>query len=155
MKRKMTRIAAVDVVLAVLLASWTPLYGAISWSGDIDPATDPTTWPSGTNPYIGNTGVGSLGLTEGSTLTCAFAYVGWAAGSNGTLTIDGEDSKFTTNYVLQVGSYGRGEMAVTDQAELYTQMGGRVGHAVGSYGKVTIDGVGSLWDGSRLSGGWA
>ncbi|WP_168205985.1 S-layer family protein [Geobacter sp. FeAm09] len=142
--------AAMLPVAAVALFFAPTAWAGVTSSGDISPATDPSTWTSSTAAYIGyNTGDGSLGIDGGSTVTDSTARLGYAAGKTGTATVDGSGSKWTNSSGLTLGYYGTGTLTITNGASV---TGGSSGFSLGLYagsnGSVTVNGTGSTWSSS-------
>ena len=93
------------LVCAALLFLTTPIIAEITWTGDLDPS-DPTTWTSNTEAYIGKTSSGTMGITNGSTVSSGRGYIGNDTGITGEVTVDGMDSLWTVSETLFVGGYG-------------------------------------------------
>ena len=85
------------------------------YSGDISPATDPTTWTSSTAVYVGNTaGNGNLTIGGGSVLNTSIGYLGQASGLTGTATVTGSGSQWNNWSWMVVGNYGAGTLSITN-----------------------------------------
>ncbi|HWL53708.1 MAG TPA: hypothetical protein VNQ90_14820 [Chthoniobacteraceae bacterium] len=65
------------------------------------------------------------------------------AGSNGKVTVTGQNSSWTASS-LYVGQIGKGELEVTNGATVQSSWS-FIGSDVGSSGKVRVDGTGSAW----------
>jgi T5SS/PEP-CTERM-associated repeat protein len=52
---------------------------------------------------VGGYGKGTLTITNGGTVTAAFAGIAESAGSNGAITVDGTNSQWTLSGELDVG----------------------------------------------------
>lgn len=138
----MGKVLTAAALFAITLTSMA--YGDIVVTGDIDPA-DPATWAADTSVYIGNTGVGTLDITNNSDVTCGFFGLGYQTGSSGEVTVDGAGSTVTTTTgIFCVGVYGNGTMNITNGAEVNSGYGS-LGWFEGSLGEVLVDGVGSKW----------
>ena len=59
-------------------------HAQVSWTGDLDP-TDPTTWTTSANGYVGKTGTGTLDIMSGGTVETDTAFLGYETGSAGTV----------------------------------------------------------------------
>lgn len=163
------------IAVAALAASRTPAGAQAFWTGTVDQnwfnagnwdtnavpnaATDATVPHGPSNqPLVNggiaktkalvvgsNTGLATLGIINGGTLTSIGATLGVAATSHGIATIAGAGSSWTDTINLQVGLSGSGEVKLgtggllkTDSAEL--------GVNAGSSGIVTLDGTGTVWN---------
>lgn len=148
-----------------LLAAMLPVFTAallcapaaranVTYSGDISPTTDPATWTggaSGTTAYIGyTTGDGTLTLDNGSALSSYTGYLGYAAGTQGSVTVDGTGTQWTHGTGnLTLGNYGTGTLIIKNGGTVsvagtplnpaFTYLG----YTTGSMGSVTVDGAGS------------
>ncbi|MCP3473905.1 autotransporter domain-containing protein [Bradyrhizobium sp. CCGUVB1N3] len=104
-----------------------------------------STWTSsGALLVIGNVGAGTLNITNGGTVSSMAGYLGYAAGSNGTATIDGAGSTWTSSGALQVGVNGTGTLTISNGGKVSNTMG-YLGANVGSLGTATISGAGATW----------
>ncbi|MGY4320350.1 autotransporter outer membrane beta-barrel domain-containing protein [Bradyrhizobium sp. JR3.5] len=103
--------------------------------------------------YVGYSGTGTLDIQNGGTVNTApgvtrgIAGIGYYAGSNGTVTIDGAGSSWTHGGVLDVGGGGTGTLTIQNGATA-SMLGSAVGFAAGSNGAVTVTGSGSSWSNS-------
>ncbi|WP_201415031.1 autotransporter domain-containing protein [Mesorhizobium sp. J8] len=61
---------------------------------------------------VGNSGAGSLTIQNGGAVSDTYAYVGYGAGSTGTVTVDGAGSTWTSLGILAVGALGSGTLTV-------------------------------------------
>jgi T5SS/PEP-CTERM-associated repeat protein/autotransporter-associated beta strand protein len=103
------------VVLMALALACTASRGhaAITWTGNVYPA-NPTTWASSTLGYVGQNSAGTLTVNGGSVLRCHIGYLGCNPGSNGTATVTGTGSMWTSDR-LNVGYYlGSGTLSVAE-----------------------------------------
>jgi T5SS/PEP-CTERM-associated repeat protein len=140
------------VVVAGLMVG-SAAQAALTFTGDISPATDPSTWvggdTGGSNSYIGNTGIGSITVNGGSSLLSRFSEVGTQATATGTATVTGSGSTWTLGMNMFVGYSGKGTLAITNggfvNSSTIGSTGGYIGYNAGSSGAVTVDGLGSTW----------
>ncbi|MGD0384421.1 MAG: PEP-CTERM sorting domain-containing protein [Thermoguttaceae bacterium] len=97
---------------------------------------------------IGYVGYGSLNITNGNKLNSScVSYIGYAGGSSGGVTVDGEDSTWISNGDLYVGCYGGGTLSITNGGT-FRNNNGCIGYGSGSTGSVTVDGNDSSWSNS-------
>jgi len=140
------------VVCLTLLCFTNPTYAEISTTGDVTP--DPTTTTSGDDLYVGNTGDGSLNITNDSDVVNNGGFIGYNFGSTGTVTVDGIGSTWTNSTAIFVGYEGSGALSITNGGAVSS---GRnvIGRYFGSTSEVTVDGISSTWTiGSLFVGGW-
>jgi len=95
---------------------------------------------------IGANGTGSLLVSNGGAISSGngAGFLGQAAGANGTLTIDGAGSSWTTPSSLFVGVGGAGTMTISNGGVVITN-DGTLGVAAGGTGVVTVTGANSTW----------
>ena len=118
-------------------------------ANDVNP-TDPDSWTSSTDAYIGNTSNGTLLVDGGSELLSNSAYLGCSSGSAGAVTVDGTDSTWTLSEYLYVGKKGTGTLEITNGGKVSSSSAWINGYAYTS--TVTVNGIGSSWvtEGVRL-----
>jgi len=98
---------------------------------------------------VGDSGTGTLNITNGGTVTNTDGLIGNIAGSNGTATVDGAVSTWTNSSSLFVGNIGAGTLAITNGGTV-TNTDGLIGSNAGSTGTATVDGAGSTWTNSSF-----
>ncbi len=98
-----------------------------------------STWTNG-NLYVGNSGNGTLNITNGGAVMNAstYAYIGYNSGSTGTVTVDGIASKWTSVSGLYVGNSGNGTLKVTDGGAVSVAGATYVGAGAGSSGAINF-----------------
>ncbi len=133
-------------VLSATLFLTGPLGAAIYSTGDVDPA-DPSTWDSGTDALIGETGTGSVTADGSSDLVSRYGYIGVRSGSTGEVTIDGNGSTWNNSGRLDVGYQGNGNLNITGGGAVSCR-DSYIGYKPGTTGEVTVDGAGSTWNNS-------
>ena len=96
--------------------------------------------------YVGLYGSGTLEITNGGEVDAngPEAVVGYVAGSDSLVTVDGAGSLFSVLDDLTIGNEGKGTLHVTNGGEV--EGGNRVfiGDSSSGVGSVTVDGVGSV-----------
>jgi T5SS/PEP-CTERM-associated repeat protein len=117
---------------------------AITWEGNVEPS-DPTNWDHFVDSYVGYTLNGSLTVNSGSQLRSRTGYIGYNNDVTGVVTVDGNDSTWSTFSNLAVGFYGIGTMNISGQGYVDTNHAGYIGWLAGSTGSVTVSGTGSTW----------
>ena len=98
--------------------------------------------------YVGYTGQGYLTVADGGYVNnSADAYVGYAAGSQGTAAVDGDGSYWYNSGDLYVGYLGTGVMTVSNGGQVSSSNGyiGYGGVDGAGQGMVDVNGPGSLW----------
>jgi T5SS/PEP-CTERM-associated repeat protein/autotransporter-associated beta strand protein len=99
---------------------------------------------------VGNSGEGTLEITNGGVVEAdSYAYIAYAVGSKGTVTVSGAGSIWDVKTTLDVGRLGEGTLNITSGGKVKT--GGSV--TIGSFfigtpsiGLVTVSGSGSALD---------
>jgi fibronectin-binding autotransporter adhesin len=129
------------------------LFGGLGGIHKTDLGTLILTSSAGLSPYGGGTTVdgGTLVLAQGANLSGAGnASIGDATGSNGTVQVQGGYNatiKRITEWDvanLIVGNAGTGELDLTGGGSMLSNGSSVIGNAVGSNGKVMVDGAGVL-----------
>ena len=64
------------------------------------------------NLIVGQSGVGTLAVQNGGTLTDFGGFVGDLSGSQGTVTVSGAGSTWTNTDTIQVGALGTGTLTI-------------------------------------------
>ena len=64
--------------------------------------------------FVGRTGTGALIVQPGGTLTVSNGFVGFIAGSNGTVTVTGAGSSWSIGAFVVVGGQGTGTLTILD-----------------------------------------
>jgi outer membrane autotransporter protein len=103
------------------------------------------------NLIVGQSGIGTLGVQNGGTVTDFGGFVGEFSGS-GTLTVSGAGSTWTNTGTIQVGVFGSGMLTIQDGGTVNSGGGGSIGLSPGSTGAVTVTGPGSTWNNSPGGG---
>ncbi len=99
-----------------------------------------TTWNATEGFTVGETGQGTVVVSDGATVTSGYLGVGYNSGSSGDLTIAGTGTGWTVSsgYSALIGGNGTGNLAVSDGATLTVQ--DWFGVADGANGSVTVSG---------------
>jgi outer membrane autotransporter protein len=105
------------------------------------------------NIIVGQSGVGTLAVQNGGTLTDFGGFVGDSPGSQGTATVSGASSTWTNTGTLQVGGLGTGTLTIENGGTVNSGGGGSIGLSAGSTGTVTVTGPGSIWNNNSPGGG--
>jgi len=94
--------------------------------------------------YLGYSGNGTLGITNGGAVANNNGWIGYAAGSTGTVTVSGSNSTWDSQGSLCVGCSGTGVLNIANGGTVGSSCA-YIGYANGSTGSATIDGSGSTW----------
>lgn len=104
---------------------------------------------------VGYRGNGTLLIQGGAEITSGRGEIGTLAGSNGNLTISGENTSWTINNgsprtvnMMVVGQGGTGTLRVETGALLHNESG-YIGFFNGSSGSATVTGADSVWTNTR------
>ncbi|CAN7385211.1 autotransporter domain-containing protein [Polaromonas sp. LjRoot131] len=119
------------------------------------PVPQASPWNIGGTLLVGNTGTGTLTVSNGGTVSNVIGYLGFDAGSTGNATVTGANSTWTNSGPLTVGNLGQGTLTVSGGGAV-SSSGGFVGRASGSTGNATVTGAGATWaNSSTLSVGFS
>ncbi len=103
-----------------------------------------STWTLASGLAVGNSGTGSLVISNGGAVTSTNVNIGDSFGSNGTATFSGTGSTWTYSNKFAVGNGGTGTLNVSGGVTL-SGVRGRVGDDLFSIGTATIQGPGTAW----------
>jgi T5SS/PEP-CTERM-associated repeat protein len=119
-------------------------------TGDVTVTGQDSTWTSTDKLIVGNSGKGTLSVTNKGQVSSAGGIIGALTGSEGTVTID--DATWTMTGSLDIGAAGQGNVTLSAGGQLITGTAvafGVVRIAVQDLGDitstVTVDGAGSKW----------
>ncbi|KPB02003.1 autotransporter domain-containing protein, partial [Ahrensia marina] len=90
---------------------------------------------------------GTLTIKNGGSVSNNEAGIGYAAGSEGEVSVTGAGSNWTNSGTLYVGLAGSGTVTIADGGSV-SNTAGTVGSASGAIGTVTVTGAGSSWSSS-------
>lgn len=121
---------------------------AVGSTGSVAITGTNSTWANAGAIMVGNSGTGTVTVSNGGILGSDGGTVGNFAGSSGSVTVTGANSVWHGGSGhVNLGEYGTGSMVVSN--------GGRVSNAnavlgqfAGSTGTATVDGAGSSWTNS-------
>ena len=96
---------------------------------------------------VGNTGNGTLGITDGAVVSNGLGYVGYDTAAVGLVTVTGAGSSWNNTSDLSVGTSGTGTLNITNGGAV-SSVAGIVGSTANGRGTVTVNGAGSTWTNS-------
>ncbi len=117
LRRILSRLPGSLACIALSVVATTLLFATAAradyvYSGDISPATDPSTWTTSTFVYVGNTvGNGSLTVEGGSVLNTSTGWLGMTSGLTGAVTVTGAGSQWNNSSWMVVGNNGAGTLS--------------------------------------------
>ncbi|WP_421917298.1 autotransporter outer membrane beta-barrel domain-containing protein [Mesorhizobium sp.] len=118
-----------------------------SGNGTVVVAGAGSTWTNSTALVVGGDlttgGTGALTIENGGTVSNGATAIGYAADSNGSVTVTGTGSFLYSTGNLQVGYLGRGTLTIANGGAV-TDLTANIGFATGT-GTVTVDGIHSSW----------
>jgi T5SS/PEP-CTERM-associated repeat protein len=123
---------------------------AITPTGDVSPS-DPSTWTSATNGFIGNTASGTVTIDGGSDLVSSVTNIAHASGTTGVVNVTGLGSTWIVSDSLVIGNSGSGTLSISGGGSVSSHSShinnnsSYIGKSLGSTGAVTVDGAGSSW----------
>lgn len=125
--------------LVPLLLAMNVQAGVIT-TGNINPATDPTTWTSTTNVRVGDTADGSITINAETDINSATSDIGYNSGVPGAVTVTDSGSTWSNSSELRIGRSGNGSLSILNGGAVSNQQGGTIGSLSESTGAVTVDG---------------
>lgn len=116
-------------------------------TGTVSVSGSHTAWNSATAIYAGDSGNGTLNITNGATVSDLIGTIGNEAGSKGNATVDGAGSNWTSYDYFYVGGYGTGNLTIQNGAAVNSAVS-----YVGQYGPgtATVTGAGTTWNAGYL-----
>ena len=138
---------SISALLACLSTAST--HAGIFASGDYNPSPYGS-WTTSTNIIIGQSGNGSLNVSNSSVLSIASANIGRDLSATGTVTLS-SGGTLNSSGTFNVGNVGIGTLNVQSASELYTTFSFIAANSSGpAYASTaTITGNGSLWNNSN------
>ncbi|MDQ7969489.1 MAG: autotransporter domain-containing protein [Oxalicibacterium faecigallinarum] len=108
----------------------------------------PSPWDTGLL-HVGVTGTGTLNIESGGVVASSGAFIGFEAGSNGTVTVTGADSTWNNTGDLWMGylNDSTGTLAISDGGTVTTAFDGSIGNLGNA--EVTVTGTDSTLTISR------
>lgn len=106
---------------------------------------DASNWDIWGALMIGQSGRGDVTVSNGSTVKVGNnVYLGWIAGGQGSLTLQGAGTTLTSTGFTVIGMNGKGSAVVADGATFTTKQG-ILAYEVGSRGELRVTGANSQW----------
>ncbi|MBN1911198.1 MAG: hypothetical protein JW818_15745 [Pirellulales bacterium] len=96
--------------------------------------------------YTGYEGNGSLAIRNGVEVSCRTTYLGYQAGSIGSMTVSGENSILNNDNGLYVGRAGLGSLAIQNGGTVNTKSACEIGYEEGATGVVHVSGANTTWN---------
>ncbi|MBM7060771.1 autotransporter outer membrane beta-barrel domain-containing protein [Pseudomonas sp. UL073] len=96
---------------------------------------------------VGQTGNGTLEITDGGVVSNTQGYVGYETAGTGTVSVNGPGSRWNNSSDLSVGTSGIGTLNITNSGSV-SDTAGMIGSTANGRGAVTVDGAGSAWTNS-------
>jgi T5SS/PEP-CTERM-associated repeat protein len=131
-------------IICTLLS--TPASAAVITTGDVTP--DPTTTTINDDLYVGDTADGTMTIDTASSVDIWEAYVGYATGVTGTITVDGPGSIWNNIFKMYLGFDGTGTLKIQNGGTVANDLYSYLGYNSGSSGTATVTGPGSNWTNS-------
>jgi len=105
---------------------------------------------------------GTVDIMSGGSVSDDIGYVGYNAGSSGTVTVSGSGSTWTNSagssvgdgVSLYIGNSGTGALLITNGGDVSATDGAILGNNAGSAGTVTVSGTRSTFTGDLTVGGF-
>ena len=96
------------------------------------------------NVTIGDSASGALEISNGGTISGREGRIGNIVGAQGTVTVNGLNSKWTNSSILDIGVFGTGTLNITSGGQV-SNTASTIGRFAGSMGTVTVTGANSKW----------
>ncbi|MBF8178880.1 autotransporter outer membrane beta-barrel domain-containing protein [Herminiimonas contaminans] len=128
---------------------------SVSSTGDLSslPPGGAQNWDVGGDLAVGDTGIGTLLIDAGGTVTNDWAYIGNTGTGNGTITVQGTDgmgnaSTWTSSGRVLVGvsASSIGALNILNGGVVRNSGSAVIGYDGGSTGTVLVSGAGSTWE---------
>ena len=101
-----------------------------------------TTWTMFDDLHVGESGSGSLAVTNGARVVSENGFIGKGQFGAGDVTVDGNESVWKNTVGMIVGEGGSGSLSITKGGRV-NSLGAIIGRNGSSTGAVTVDGLGS------------
>ncbi len=101
-----------------------------------------TTWTMFDDLHVGESGSGSLAITNGARVVSENGFIGKGQFGAGDVTVDGNESVWKNTVGMIVGDGGSGSLSITKGGRV-NSLGAIIGDNGSSTGAVTVDGLGS------------
>jgi len=118
--------------------------GAAGSNGSVTVTGSGSEFINNTSIVLGDSGNGSLTISDSGAVTSNGGSIGNNAGSNGTVTVTGNGSMWTNTDFLTVGNLGTGNFMIANSGTV-TSNSGLIAFGAGSIGTVAVTDVGSTW----------
>ncbi len=105
-------------------------------------------WTNSGGLLVGNSGNGTLNISNGGVVSSSAGHLGYNSGSTGTVTVDGANSQWTNSWGISVGESGSGTLIITNGGTVAGKWFDYIGNKSGSAGMVSVDGTNSQWTSS-------
>ena len=112
---RFTALPSFLAALAVLSVTAGPAQASVITTGDVDPGgagTQPDPWAVGGTLKVGDSGSGTLNVTNGGVVSNTSGYLGYYSGSTGEATVTGSGSQWNNSSYLYVGQSGTGTLNI-------------------------------------------
>ncbi|MBN2580810.1 MAG: autotransporter-associated beta strand repeat-containing protein [Pirellulales bacterium] len=133
------------------VSSYSAYLGGYQFSSGTTTVTgSDSMWTINSDFRVGASGSGMLYIEAGGEVISGngsyYNYLGYNTGSTGTVTVTGNDSKWTINgYGLYIGYGGNGTLNIEAGGQVINSGGCQMGTYSNSTGTVTVTGTGSTW----------
>ncbi len=113
-------------------------------SGTVNVTGSASQWNNSSNVWIGNSGQGTLSISEGGVVSNKSSVIGVSTTGNGTATVSGSGSQWNHSQIVSVGQFGHGILTIEDGGSV-TSANGSIGQFDSGTGTVNDTGSGSQW----------
>lgn len=114
--------------------------------GDVVVTGAGSTWVNRDALAVGNHGIGTMIVENGATVTSSQGFVGGggpatASATDGTVTVTGPGSSWSTRFNIAIGNYGTGTLIIEDGGRVRADGGTSLGTWAGDSGTLTVSGT--------------
>ncbi len=103
-------------------------------------------WTNGGRMIVGNHGKGSLTITNGGLVSNTYSIIGHEdANAEGTVTVDGKNSKWVNSGHFYIGYRGRATLSITNGGTVVSNNHCAIGLSPHSSSNVNVEGSGTNW----------
>jgi outer membrane autotransporter protein len=148
--RRRTALALATLSALAITPVWAQSVTIDDGAVETVPGTQSSPWNFTGNLTVGNASQGTLNIADGGQVkVTGNSLVGNQAGSDGTVTVDGAGSNWTTTGTTTIGANGQASLSITNGGTVNSAgnsfIGGGSNGTGSGTGTVTVDGAGSSW----------
>ncbi|PDS75805.1 autotransporter domain-containing protein [Rhizobium sp. L43] len=113
-------------------------------SGTVTVTGSGSTWTNSQDLTVGDSGAGTLIISNGGTVTSASGYISNDSSAVGEVIVTGANSLWSNSVEVSVGTAGAGSLTISNGGSVTGSLG-YVGFSANGSGVVSVTGTGSSW----------